>query len=216
MVLVSGFLNVLDVLVTVLVSAVSCETPIVVDETSPTVDCSTVLCASLLPTVELSSSRVAGWGAELVIIRVVDTGFIVVMADVVAEISVDELTSSSVLELPLSTIAEVWVSSAPPTLIVVASVTREIVSIVVCSVTDIESPPVEICSPVEDESVLVKTCSVLENNSVLVEVGCSVLEDGSVLVKTGSVVEGVSGAPVVTAGVEFSVSSGNLGVCVLS
>lgn len=104
-------------------------------------------------------------------------------------------------------------SSAPPTLIVVASVTREIVSVVV-----IESPTVEICSPVEDgESVLVETCSVLENDSVLVEVGCSVvLEDGSVLVKTGSVVEGVSGAPVVTAGVEFSVSSGNLGDCVLS
>lgn len=102
------------------------------------------------------------------------------------------------LELPLSTIAEVWVSSAPPTLIVVASVTREIVSVVV-----IESPTVEICSPVEDgESVLVETCSVLENDSVLV--------------KTGSVFEGVSGAPVVTAGVEFSVSSGNLGDCVLS
>lgn len=95
MVLVSGFLNVLDMVVTVLVSVVSCETPIVVDETSPTVDvnCS-VLCASLLPTVELSSNRIAGWGAELVIIGVVDTGFIVVMAVVVAEISVDELTSS--------------------------------------------------------------------------------------------------------------------------
>lgn len=222
MVLVSGFLNVLlGVLATVLVSIVSCETPIVVDETSPMVDvnCS-VLCTSLLPAVEpvLSSSRVAASGAELVIIGVVDTGFIVVMADVVAEISVDELTSSSVLELPLSTIAGVCVSSAPPTLIVVASVTRETVSVVVCSVTDVESPPVEICSPVEDESVLVETCSVLENDSVLVEVGCSViLEDGSVLVKTGSVVEGVSGAPVVTAaGVEFSVSSGNLGDCVLS
>lgn len=99
MVLVSGFLNVLlGVLATVLVSIVSCETtPIVVDETSPMVDvnCS-VLCTSLLPAVEpvLSSSRVAASGAELVIIGVVDTGFIVVMADVVTEISVDELTSS--------------------------------------------------------------------------------------------------------------------------
>lgn len=38
MVLVSGFLNVLE---TVLVSVVSCETPIVVDETSPVdVNCS--------------------------------------------------------------------------------------------------------------------------------------------------------------------------------
>lgn len=67
----------------------------------------------------------------------------------------------------------------------------------------------------EDETVLVESCSLSASDSVLVET-CSVLEDGSVLVKTGSVVEGVSGAPVVTAGVEFSVSSGNLGVCVLS
>lgn len=69
-----------------------------------------------------------------------------------------------------------------------------------------------VCSDGDVESAFVEDCSVAEDDSVLVE-ACSVLVDCSVLVVTCSVVAGVSGAPVVTAGVVvFSVSSGNLGV----
>lgn len=98
-------------------------------------------------------------------------------------------------------------------------------SVVGCSVVDTESAVVKVCSVVKDESVFKEACWVVEEDSVLV-VACSVKED-TVLVATCSVVEGesvrprtvdegLSEAPAVTIGVEFSVSSGNLGDCVLS
>lgn len=101
------------------------------------------------------------------------------------------------------------------TLVVVSSAACDDDSVLAGSVTGTEPTLTEICSRVEDESVLVEICSVLESDSTLVE-ACSILEDGSALVKTVSVVVGVSGTAAVTGGVEFSESSDNLGVCVLS
>lgn len=183
-VLISGFSEVVAVLVTVVVSVVFSDTS-TLDVTSTSVIELCILLASEL---------------------------------VVVEASVVKLTSSWFVE-PLSDV-EVRTSSASVMFIVVSSVACEDDSVLAGSVTGTEPTLTEICSRVEDstggvESVLVEICSVVESDSALVE-ACSVLEDGSALVKTESVVVGVSGTLVVTAGVEFSGSSDNLGVCVLS
>ena len=128
--------------------------------------------------------------------------------ELVVEASVVELTSSSL-------VVEFRTSSASVAFVVVSSAACEDDSVLAGSVTGTEPTLTEICSRVEDESVLVDICSVLESDSALVD-ACSVLEDGSALVKTESVVVGVSGTPAITEGVEFSGSSDNLGVCVLS